>query len=575
MPPGDRVLVQERLGDRVEGPGADDLVALGADVGGEELAVARGIETPARADLGGERAREPGVEDVGLADEPVRPTPLLGREPRRHVDRRVDGQRVRGGDDRPLVVGAARAVERVPHRDRHAEVALAAHAPVGVQVLRPVAEPQPHEVGVPADLVALGEELILLVEQAHEPLAARDELERPLALLVELDAVLDRPRLAAKRSRRAQLLDDDPPRLRERPPGEPAIDGVGGLGPQALPAPRAEDDLRIDPAVTAHHLPQRQPLGPPPQDVGGVAERAHHENAGPLLGIDQRAREDGHRHVEERGERPPAEEVAMARVVGVRGDPDARREQLGPRRGDHELAAPFDRERHVVKGAAHGAVLHLGLRHGGLEVDVPHRGRLDRVDVALGPEVEERELGHVAAAGVDGRVLLVPVDRKPEATPELLERRLVPAGEVEAELDEAVARDGPRRLAALGLGRGTQVARVRRRGLAAHVVVRLHPPLGRQPVVVPAHRVEDAAAAHALVAGEHVGVRVAEHVPHVQRSRHGGRRRVDDERLRARARGIPAMDAEALPLRPPPRLGRGRVEVLGERSGIDHAGSLR
>ena len=80
--------------------------------------------------------------------------------------------------------------------NRHAEVALAADAPVDVQVLGPVPVAQAHEVGMPAHLVARREQLGLLVEQPHEPLPRRDELERPVALLVELDGVLDRLRLA-------------------------------------------------------------------------------------------------------------------------------------------------------------------------------------------------------------------------------------------------------------------------------------------------------------------------------------------------------------------------------------------
>ena len=53
--------------------------------------------------------------------------------------------------------------------------------------------------------------------------------------------------------------------------------------------------------------------------------------------------------------------------------------------------------------------------------------------------------------------------------------------------------------------------------VAAHPVVVLHPALGRQPVVVPADRVEHVLAAHPLVAGDQVGVGVGEHVSHVQR----------------------------------------------------------
>ena len=74
------------------------------------------------------------------------------------------------------------------------------------------------------------------------------------------------------------------------------------------------------------------------------------------------------------------------------------------------------------------------------------------------------------------------------------------------------------------LGRVAAVRRRERRveGLrrvAAHAVEVLHPALGGQAVVVPADRVEDGLAAHPLVAGEGVGLGVAEHVPDVDASR--------------------------------------------------------
>ena len=79
----------------------------------------------------------------------------------------------------------------------------------------------------------------------------------------------------------------------------------------------------------------------------------------------------------ERRDRGLAEEVAIARVVGVRGQRHAGAEQLGPRGRDHDLAAALDREAQVDVGALARAVLDLGLRHRGLEVDVPHRRRDD------------------------------------------------------------------------------------------------------------------------------------------------------------------------------------------------------
>ena len=55
-------------------------------------------------------------------------------KPGGHVAGRVDGQRrLRAGSDRIVEVGLAVGVDAVPDRERHAEVALAAHEPVGVE----------------------------------------------------------------------------------------------------------------------------------------------------------------------------------------------------------------------------------------------------------------------------------------------------------------------------------------------------------------------------------------------------------------------------------------------------------
>ena len=85
---------------------------------------------------------------------------------------------------------------------------------------------------------------------------------------------------------------------------------------------------------------------------------------------------------------------------------------------------------------------------------------------------------------------------------------------------------------------GVNVGVVRQRRVAAHAVVVLHAALGGQAVVVPAHRVEDLAAAHALEPGDDVGVRVGEHVADVQRAGHRRRRRVDRVDLLAGGRAV-------------------------------------
>src|SRR5262249_60586921 len=132
--------------------------------------------------------------------------------------------------------GGAVSVQRVPDRRRDAEGALATDARRDLEVLGPVAVAEPHEIRVPAALAALRDQRLLLVEAAHEPLPRRHELERALALLVELDAVLDGLRLAAERAA-AQQLDDRLARPRDRLAAQPGVVAGRPVPGGALPPP--------------------------------------------------------------------------------------------------------------------------------------------------------------------------------------------------------------------------------------------------------------------------------------------------------------------------------------------------
>src|SRR5439155_10150056 len=78
--------------------------------------------------------------------------------------------------------------------------------------------------------------------------------------------------------------------------------------------------------------------------------------------------------------------------------------------------------------------------------------------------------------------------------------------------------------------------------------------LGRQSVVVPSHRVEDALPAHPLEARDQIRVAVREDVPDVQGPAHGGRRRVDRVDLVAGGRAVESVGGVALPALGPLRL---------------------
>ncbi len=432
---------------------------------------------------------------------------------------------------------------------------------------------------MPTHLGTLLEERLLLVEQAHEPLARRHQLEGPVALLVELDGVLDRLGLALQRrtaSRRA--AGGVAQQLRHRPAGlgdplarELGVTAIRRLGVEAREGLLAEADLQ-QASVALDQLAQRQPLRAPPLEVGGVAEGAYHQDAGALFGIRELARKDRNRHAEQRRHGVAPEEISVAFVARVGRDAHAGGQEFGTRRGDHEAAlAALDAELDVIERAALHTIFHLRLRHGGLEVHVPHGGGVRVVEVPLLPEVQEAQLRQLPRPRADGLVLLGPVDGEAHAAEQLLEGLLVLRRHPLAQGYEVGPRHEARRLLALlgaggidlelGLDGGVRVA--------AHVEVVLHAALGRKTVVVPAHGIVDVAAQHPLLAHHHVGVCVGEDVADVERARHRGRRCVHHEGLLPRALGIPTVGAAPLPLAVPALLGGRRVEVLGELGGID------
>ena len=235
-----------------------------------------------------------------------------------------------------------------------------------------------------------------------------------------------------------------------------------------------------------------------------------------------------------------AEAVGVALVVGVGHQGHAGGHQLGACRLDFDVV-----EAQAVVGAGLLLVLHFCLGHRRLVVDVPHGRGLRRVGLAPGQVVQEHALADPAGGVADGGVGAAPVDRQPDAAPQVLEGLLVLRGQLVAQGDEV----GPAHADVLAprlLGRA-EVGVVGERGVARHAVVGLHPAFGRQPVVVPSHGVEELPTAHAAVAGDGVGLDVAEDRPHVERARHGGRGRVDGEDLVPGGRGVEAVGARLVP----------------------------
>src|SRR4051812_6447542 len=95
----------------------------------------------------------------------------------------------------------------IPHGKRHAEEPLPADAPVADQAVHPVLVAVMHVLRVPLQRATALEQRLAELHGLDEPLAARDDLERTIALLVELHRVRDGPGLTNQLTRLTQLLD--------------------------------------------------------------------------------------------------------------------------------------------------------------------------------------------------------------------------------------------------------------------------------------------------------------------------------------------------------------------------------
>ena len=329
-------------------------------------------------------------------------------------------------------------VEPVPDRERDAEEALARDEPVAVEPLDPVGEPRLHVAGDPADLVAAGDErgseVGVAAAVGDVPLPGRDDLERLVAPLVEVRDALGRLRVALEVAGGAERVGRHLAG-RER--------GLAGELGERRTAGVVGDPLRHvgeDAAVAADDGAVGQLQLAPPLDVGEVAERAAHGDAGALVHLGGMVGQHGNLDAEQRRADGGAEQVLVALVVRVGDERHARGDQLRTRGLDVDGAARVVVGHPVVR-AGIVAGLELGLGDGGLVRDVPQRGGVLLVRLAAGDVAQEGALGDGLRLRADRRVLLGPVDRQAEGAPQALEDLLVLDDELVAQVDEVAPAD--------------------------------------------------------------------------------------------------------------------------------------
>ena len=229
-----------------------------------------------------------------------------------------------------------------------------------------------HHVGrVPLELPAPLEQAGPQRQRPDVPLPAGDDLEGSVAALVELDRMHDGPGFAHQSTRRAQQLDDPGPGLRDGLPGDLPV-GLGGGGDVGTLPPRLAPDHGLEAPVSSDDGSVGKSELAPPGHVGGVSERADHGDTRTLLGIGQTVGQHRHPHTEQRCRHLGAEQGLVPGVVGMGDQGHAGGQELGSRRLDLDVtSAVHPAETQPVVGAGDLLVLHLGLRHRRLEVDVP------------------------------------------------------------------------------------------------------------------------------------------------------------------------------------------------------------
>src|SRR5207244_5619501 len=163
-------------------------------------------------------------------------------------------------------------VDAVPERDGDTEEPLPRHEPVAVEPFDPRLVARPHVLGMPLQLPTPIQQRLAQVfvttTVLDVPLPRRDDLERALTALVELDRVRHGPRLADEITLAPKELNDF---LTRR------LDGLAGERVpvrERVAVPVRDRRRPVEAAVPSDDRPRRQLELAPPRDVRDVSARA-------------------------------------------------------------------------------------------------------------------------------------------------------------------------------------------------------------------------------------------------------------------------------------------------------------
>ena len=353
-----------------------------------------------------------------------------------------------------------------------------------------------------------------------EPLQRDERLDAVAGARAVPDAVAP-GLLVAQQALLAQVGDDERVRFLGR---QPRVTLAGGLRHAAL---------------EADHGDLVEPVAPRDLEVVRIVTGRDLEGARADIGLDVLVADDRHLAPDERHDRAPADELAVARVAGVDGDRGIAEQRDRADGRDRDVAAADELVVDRVERVVHLDVLDLEVRDRRVADRAPVDHAVGAVEIPALVHLHEHEHDRLGVLVVHREALVVVVERAAELLELVDDRRarfLAPVP------------DAPHELLAPEL-------------LARQVHAREHAlddVLGRNARVVGAADPERLAALHAPQADDRVLHRAVERVAHVQRARDIGRRHGDHERLA----GVVRLRVERLRLAPAGehrRLDRGGV----------------
>ncbi len=150
--------------------------------------------------------------------------------------------------------------------------------------------------------------------------------------------------------------------------------------------------------------------------------------------------------MEERSDGTFTKKVFITCIVWMRSDTNAGGKEFGTSRRDCKFSSTLYSEFNLMKGSSHRPILKLSLGHGGLKIDIPHRGRFNLFDFTLLIQIDERVLSEPTAMIVDSRIFILPVDGEAGSPKQIHEGFFVFLRNAVAELNKISSRYDSRTL---------------------------------------------------------------------------------------------------------------------------------